>query len=408
MNDSVAPIVSPPHVVVVGAGAAGITAAFALVQAGVDVTILEASPSRIGGRIYPNTTLSAFPLELGGEWVHLKPDQILPRLLSPQRDFVVGPQQTLLHDTGPIQYWSEDTFYPYEFDPVDYLWVNTSWLEFFETNFIEPASLADRIVMNCAVDTIDVQAPTANDTGHVLVSCATGDKTYTADAVIVTASMKVLQDGVIKFQPPLPDSYRNAMGNFDMGPGLKVFIEFTETFYPLAFAFESDDATEEEGERYFYDATFGETTNKHILGVFAYGITAERYLALSVQGEDVLVRAILEDLDAIFDGRASATYVNHVVQDWAQEPFVRCAYTYWITDYASSIAQFQKPVHGKVFFAGEALPPDLENWGFVHGAALSGQKAAADVVAFLDSAGTSADVFGVGIAAVWTLLLWLF
>jgi hypothetical protein len=41
----------------------------------------------------------------------------------------------------------------------------------------------------------------------------------------------------------------------------------------------------------------------------------------------------------------------------------------------------QSPVSNKIFFAGEALPVDLENWGFAHGAALSGKKAAQQIIA---------------------------
>jgi predicted NAD/FAD-dependent oxidoreductase len=56
-------------VIVVGAGAAGITAAALLKSDGFDVTILEAS-DRIGGRILPDTHFAPFPIDMGAEFIH--------------------------------------------------------------------------------------------------------------------------------------------------------------------------------------------------------------------------------------------------------------------------------------------------------------------------------------------------
>lgn len=64
-------------VVVIGAGAAGLAAARALSHAGLSVAILEAR-DRIGGRIFtvrPDT--HALPVELGAEFVHGRPPEVL-------------------------------------------------------------------------------------------------------------------------------------------------------------------------------------------------------------------------------------------------------------------------------------------------------------------------------------------
>ncbi|MDN5699048.1 MAG: FAD-dependent oxidoreductase [Kocuria sp.] len=59
---------SNPHVVVVGAGFAGLVAARELQMAGVDVEIVEAR-DRIGGRAWTEERMGR-PLELGATWVH--------------------------------------------------------------------------------------------------------------------------------------------------------------------------------------------------------------------------------------------------------------------------------------------------------------------------------------------------
>ncbi|GAB3445235.1 protoporphyrinogen oxidase [Streptomonospora sediminis] len=56
-----------PHVVVVGAGVAGLTAAYRLGRAGADVTVLEASP-RVGGKLYASP-VAGVPVDAGAESV---------------------------------------------------------------------------------------------------------------------------------------------------------------------------------------------------------------------------------------------------------------------------------------------------------------------------------------------------
>ena len=56
-------------VVVIGAGAAGLSAAKVLTARGYSVQVLEAGP-KVGGRVLSDTTLAGWPLELGPEFLH--------------------------------------------------------------------------------------------------------------------------------------------------------------------------------------------------------------------------------------------------------------------------------------------------------------------------------------------------
>ena len=64
-------------VIVIGAGAAGLSAAAELAEAGFSAIVLEAR-DRIGGRIFTlNDVGQQFPIELGAEFIHGGPPEIL-------------------------------------------------------------------------------------------------------------------------------------------------------------------------------------------------------------------------------------------------------------------------------------------------------------------------------------------
>ena len=67
-------------VIVIGAGAAGMTAAYDLKRDGYDVAILEAS-GKIGGRLQKDESLASFPIDLGGEWLQVSAN-FVPTLIA--------------------------------------------------------------------------------------------------------------------------------------------------------------------------------------------------------------------------------------------------------------------------------------------------------------------------------------
>ena len=61
----------PGKVIVIGAGPAGLSAAYLLRQRGIEVQVLEAAGYH-GGRVKTNTDFADFPIPLGAEWLHVE------------------------------------------------------------------------------------------------------------------------------------------------------------------------------------------------------------------------------------------------------------------------------------------------------------------------------------------------
>jgi polyamine oxidase len=56
--------------------------------------------------------------------------------------------------------------------------------------------------------------------------------TFTGDAVVVTVPLGCLRHNMINFSPPLPESIQHGINSFSYGALGKVFVEFSEVFWP--------------------------------------------------------------------------------------------------------------------------------------------------------------------------------
>lgn len=344
-------------VVVVGAGAAGMSAGYLLARRGIDVVILEAGPAH-GGRIRRADDFVDFPIPLGGEWLHDEADVLTDIVADDEVD--IG--------TELVGYEPDDEFGFYDGaeltigplgDYTDLKFVGATWLDFFDT-YVVPG-IADRMVFDTVVERID------HGGDRVVVTDATGAD-YTADFVVVTVPLTILRDGDIEFLPELAQDRRAALDDADVWGGMKVFVEFSERFYPTFVAFPDSDTRE--GQRVYYDAAYGQRSDANVLGLFAVGAPAEPYQA---RAGDELRDHILAELDEIFESAASDSYLGHVAQNWSAEPFVRQAYLADHADWRVPEA-LGRPEGDRLFFAGDAYT-DGENWSEVHVAAASARTA---------------------------------
>lgn len=352
-------------VLIIGAGAAGMTAGYLLAQKGVDFQILEASPV-YGGRFRINNGFASFPIPLGAEWLHVPPVEFKNIVNDDSVDVAVE----------TVAYTAADTYAAYsggklETEPLtgvdgseDRKFVDYSWFDFYE-EYIVP-SIRSNIVFETPITEIDY----SDD--QVVLTDEWGD-IHTADKVIVTVPLKLLQQGEVEFVPELPARKQEAIDEADVWSGLKVFLEFTEKFFPTYLEFL--DGSPSAGQLAFYDASYGQDSETHIMGVFSVGAPAEAYQAMS---DEELLANILETCDELFDGAASRTFIKHLVQNWNAEPYARAAY---LSDYAPAWVSraLAESVGDKLYFAGTAYTQE-NDWGGVHNAARAAKDAVNEIV----------------------------
>jgi len=360
-DDPITPASSSDKVLVIGAGPAGLTAAYQLHQRGIEVQVLEAS-STYGGRIKRTTDFVDFPIPLGGEWLHVGrgvfneivnnsainvDTQTTP--YNPEVDYgLVNGVRVSVEDIGFT---------------IDQKFIGSSWLDFFD-DYVVP-SIRNKIIFNEVVNTINYTD------SEVVVTTANGE--YTADKVIVTVPVKLLQQNAINFVPALPNKKVEAINKVTVWDGCKAFIEFSEKFYPTFIGY--DIRPESAGQKLYYDAAYEQNSSRHVLGLFAVGTGTLPYVQLS---DADLIDYMLTELDAMFDGKATSSYVKHTFQNWNAEPYAQGAYIYDSENWRT-VRTLGESVNSKLYFAGDAYT-EGEDWSSVHAAARSAIRAVTELV----------------------------
>jgi len=364
-------------VIIVGAGAAGLTTAYELVRLGYggDIHILEAS-NRWGGRV-EQVEFGGMKLDLGGSWLQAPPTALHDILDRP-------PRNTKLAEYEPgfsvFEHEKWDNTKSLRFGYQTF--VGSTWYEFFEQNILP--SVEDTITYDCEVDMVDYF-----DTDQAFVECTNG-MVFTGKHVVLTPSVQVLNK--IKFLPKLPTSVQDAIEKVEWSRGFKLLIEFSKDFFrnqfsiymPQYWAF---------NEHNFYDVTYNQPQkDRPILGFIA---TDKYYDLYANMTEQEIVNETLRLLDHAFNCTdATDSYVSHVFKDWGKEPYIEGVWSWydewrhgpddmddrWV-QLCSVLDELLNPIgdEGQLFLAGEAVAPDGD-YALVSGAAMSGKTTACRIM----------------------------
>lgn len=366
-------------VLIVGGGAAGLFASYTLEYLGVDYRLLEASAD-VGGRVRQLDDFVDVPLDLGAEWIHVEPRVLRELLLfGNDAETVADRHPTIVYQPQTIglvwrqilsqklKLWRFDWL---RFFYQDTKFYNTTWYSYLK-EYVYPY-VSDRVELNAVVETIDYSRSAVQ---RVTVSTRDG-RTFEADKVIVATPVKILQQNDITFTPELPFGKKDEIDKVEMPPILKVWVEFDERFYPdfAVLDWSLFDSNDDLIIKLYMDSVFRKPSNRNALTLFEIGDTAADRVGLS---DEALLQTVLGELDEIFEGKASKHYLQHYIQNWSKEPFVRGSYS---INSRYDMKAILEPVgsNKQIYFAGEYL--ESEHRATVHGAGISGRSVAQQVL----------------------------
>ena len=395
-------------VLIIGAGAAGLYAGYILKSKGIDFQILEASPS-YGGRIGKLTGFANFPIDIGAQWMHGKNSIV--------GDLAKKSDTQITLDDGEEKYWFNNELvsslprdineifeeeenvtdvsfadfaiqkgYGDEYKNIveaiagdsgaDASRISAYWkiveeenwnagdddFKFEETFFdlIEKEiaiHVQDQIQLNTAVKQIDYSESTIQVTD-------TNNNVFTADKVIITVPITILKSGDIEFVPALPTEKTTAFSKIGMDAGMKVFLKFNTKFFDENILGGNICAA-------YTDDSIGKVQDDNILLAFIMGQQAE-YLT-SLGSDAAITNALLQELDTMYNGQATASFVASHVQNWTTHPFIRGAYSYSTVGMGDARKVASETVAKKLYFAGEAMNINGHHQT-VHGAMETGYR----------------------------------
>lgn len=414
-------------VVIVGAGAAGLSAARYLASAGRTIKVVEAR-GRVGGRAYTVSSGLGFAVDLGCEWLHsadINPwvpiarqlgftiDETLPdwgrrvtwfKGEAAQREWQAAmdefyarldraaaepgdrPASSLLEPDGKwnallgaISTWANgaeiDKVSVRDYGRYDPTYVNWRVLEGYGA-LIARYGEGLPIAFDTAVERIEHDGPN--------VRVVTDRGTLSARAVIVTLPTTVIADERVKFAPALPAKIA-AAGGLPLGVVNKLFLRLDETgARELA----------READHHLVGALDRVNTGSYQIRPHGWPVIAGFYGgAMSAElergGVDAFAAFAAEELAGLFGADIKAHLSPIVASAWGLDPCARGSYSMALPGHADDRMTLAAPVDGRLFFAGEAC--SIAHFGTAHGAYLSGEAAARAAAAALT---TPADQTG--------------
>ncbi|MCW1966830.1 MAG: FAD-dependent oxidoreductase [Anaerolineae bacterium] len=421
-----------PDVIIIGAGIAGLAAAQKLMQRGERVLVLEAR-DRIGGRLWTSNKWADAPMDLGASWIHgvqgnpitALAKQIGAKMARTSYDAAIGygpdgkpltdaqeavierydkairqalrtaqkqdPDQSVkaviekaLNVTklpadaqravsfvlnGKLEqeyggsvaelsaHWYDDSA---EFDGED---------ELFLAGY---GAIATHLAKNVPIETKTQVRRIEWKRGEASVT--TDGKTYRAEKVLLTLPLGVLKRGAVAFAPALPAQKQKAIEALKMGVLNKCYLRFPKVFWESKYDW-MEYVSPKAGEWVEW-VSFARPTGLPILLGFN---AADAGRAIEALSDEKIVASAMQTLRTIF-GRNIPDPTDFQITRWNADPFAGGSYSFNPVGAVPEMREhLAKPVDETLFFAGEAT--SRKYFGTVHGAYLSGIRAADEILA---------------------------
>ncbi len=427
---------SNDHVIVIGAGAAGLMAARRLAERGMKVTVLEAR-ERTGGRI--STTKSEEydgPMELGAEFIHGDLPVTMKLMKEGGIPYHKGGGEwwqvrhgELEEDEHQVEHWKlfmrklgdleEDMtleeFLQAHFNAEEHAGLRESARRYasgYDT--ADPAKASAKTLYeewkdedkeetylptNGYHDVVSYLEEKCREQGvsiftgvvvtmvkwkpnHVELLTDKGNF-YTSNRLVVTVPVGVLQAGAISFVPEIPEAM-DAAKKIGMGSVIKILMRFDTAFWEGKETADRVGKNLEELGFLFSQERIGTWWTQYprhtpLLTGWVGGPQAD---ALRNESDDTIVAMGVESLANVFKmsvDELRAQLKESKVVNWVNDIYSKGSYCYAMVGTDDARKVLQAPIGDTLYFAGEALF-DGPQAGTVEAALTSGERVADSIV----------------------------
>jgi monoamine oxidase len=420
-----------PRVIIIGAGFAGLTAAYYLKKKGIDFVILEAR-NRISGRVFSHTMdeKENLVVELGAEWVgnsherlqnlcnefglELQNNQFESHLIykgvhhkSGEWDYSddwKNKFRTILdnygkmtvadkHKLDKMDWWRflvnngcdgrdldirellDSTDFGESIRHVSAFAALAEYAESSEKNEMDlkikggNSQLATKIAGKLGMDRIMLEHPVTK----IVQSKTTGVRVYCANGKSFTADKIICTVPTfalkkIKWEPGLPADQVNGINELQYARINKNPLLFTERFWKD----ENFDMITDQSPHYFYHATKNQPSQKGVLISYTIG---EKAAVVANQPDEWKTAMIRQTLQPHF-GDVTSLLEKQTNYYWGNDEFSRGAYALYGKGQWFRLRPLLARTHVNTHFAGE----HLADWqGFMEGAINTGEDAASRI-----------------------------
>ncbi|XP_040288659.1 lysine-specific histone demethylase 1B isoform X1 [Bufo bufo] len=207
-------------------------------------------------------------------------------------------------------------------------------------------------------------------------------KIYSAQKVLVTVPLALLQKNIIHFNPPLPEKKVKAINCLGAGIIEKIALQFPHRFWNRKisgadfFGHIPPDSSKRGLFGVFYDM---DPQGKH--AVLMSVITGDAVKVIADMDDKQVVKQCMVVLKELFKEQEVPSPVKYFVTRWSKDPWAQMAYSFVKTGGSGEAYDIlAEDVQGKIFFAGEATNRHFPQT--VTGAYLSGVREASKITAF--------------------------
>ncbi len=413
---------------VLGAGIAGLSAAYHLKRAGIAAMVLEAR-DRIGGRVWTDRDFADIPIEFGaelihgcsaevntwewvsklglrtwhwnklndsmirteeGDWLTMGEARAASAELDVTRSWDLGDVPAARDDEDLGAYLRRIGFSQKQLRYVQRSFANAEGESMERLNAAAHAQLfkdsdgEDESSDYRILDGYDSYCKGLAEGLDIRLNCvvhtidwtdgvrvlADGGESYSADAAVITLPLGVLQSCRLRFAPALPQLKREALSGLKMGPVMKLVYLFDEPLLDSSIG-----AIYARGNPpMWWSPSLGREGGATVWTGFVTGDYAREMLAL---GEERAIQKGLETLRKEI-GNPNLQFVKARWVNWPEDAFALGGYSVCLPGHYDARDKLALPTP-PLYWAGEASAPHHLT-AMVHGAYFTGQRAAREIV----------------------------